>query len=137
MAGKTRLQRAAEELRALELRRKGRSLDGIAAELGVDARTVARRLEAAFRRLGEESFDQIRRRVENQIDGVLREAHQLLEHSDLTVNERSKVLGLVLQCERDRAALLGVRLPAQVVAKLEFEGDELGVGFGAGHAAKR
>ncbi|MEU4439118.1 helix-turn-helix domain-containing protein [Micromonospora chalcea] len=136
MAGKTRLQRAAEELRALEMRRKGMRLEDIAKELGVDARTVSRRLEGAFRRLGEETADQIRRRVEDQIDGVLREAHQLLTNPDLSVNERTRVLGIVLQCERDRAALLGVRVPAHLVATLEF-GNELEVSPGADRTGRR
>ncbi|MEU7574074.1 MULTISPECIES: helix-turn-helix domain-containing protein [Micromonospora] len=136
MAGKTRLQRAAEELRALEMRRKGLRLEDIAKELGVDERTVSRRLAAAFHRMGSETFDQIRRRVEDQIDGVLREAHRLLANPDLSVNERTRVLGIVLQCERDRAALLGVRVPAHVVATVEF-GNELEVSRGADRAGRQ
>ncbi|MEV4662092.1 helix-turn-helix domain-containing protein [Micromonospora echinofusca] len=137
MAGTTRLQRAAEDLRALELRRKGLTLEAIAEEMGLSRRTVERRLRSALERMGSETADQIRRRSEDQIDAVLRAAHELLELPNLSVPERVRVLGLVLQCDRQRTELLGAKMPSYLVATLELEESGLEVGSGAARAAKR
>ncbi|WP_433311039.1 helix-turn-helix domain-containing protein [Micromonospora sp. CA-269861] len=121
MAARTALERATEELRALELRRKGIALDEIAAEMGISRRSVDRRLKSALERIGSETTEQVRRRSEDQIDAVLRHAYRLLELPNLSVNERVRVLGLVLQCDRQRTDLFGARWPSHLIATLEID----------------
>ncbi|MEU2168293.1 helix-turn-helix domain-containing protein [Micromonospora chersina] len=121
------MERATEELRALELRRRGITLDEIAAEMGISRRTVDRRIKSALQRLGDETVEQIRRRSEDQINAVLRQAHELLELPGLTINERVGVLRLVLQCDRQRTDLFGAKWPSHMIATLEIESSGLEV----------
>lgn len=131
MAAKTALERATEELRALELRRRGITFDEVAAEMGISRRTVERRYHEALRRIGSETIEQVRRQSEDQIDTVRRYAYDLLDLPNLTVSERANVLRLVLQCNRERTDLFGAKWPSHMVATLEIEANGLEVPGGA------
>ncbi|WCN80026.1 helix-turn-helix domain-containing protein [Micromonospora sp. LH3U1] len=125
------MERATQELRVLELRRRGVTYEQIAAEMGISRRTVERRYQEALQRVGSDTAEQVRREAEDQIYTVRRYAYDLLDLPNLTVSERSNVLRLVLQCNRERVDLLGAKWPSHMIATLEIEANGLEVPGGA------
>ena len=80
--------------------------------------TAARRLRDALNDLGTETSDQMRSTIETRLDGVLQRLHTLLD-ANTDPRQELKILNAILACERDRARLLGLALPAALVLRLE------------------
>ncbi|WP_411088339.1 hypothetical protein [Streptomyces sp. 061-3] len=111
-------QRKLEQARALELRGRGLGVREIAVDLGVGRSTAARRLRDALDDLGAETSEQMRNTVETRLDRVLQRLHVLLDSCD-DPRQELKILNAVMACERDRARLLGLSIPASVILTLE------------------
>lgn len=129
----SREQRYMEQIRALELRRAGASLDVIAEELGVSRMTAHRRLQRAIQDLGAETSDQIRATQENRLDEILSRAMAIVRAERRTydadgvpvsgeydLRDQLAAMKIVLQVERDRTKLLGTYVPPVIV--LQHEG---------------
>lgn len=110
--------RKLQQARALELRSRGLGVRDIATDLGVGRSTAARRLRDALNDLGAEKSEEMRTTIETRLDGVLRRLHELLDAND-DPRQELKILNAILACERDRARLFGLAIPAVLIAQIE------------------
>ncbi|GAA4576898.1 hypothetical protein GCM10023176_49340 [Micromonospora coerulea] len=111
-------KRHEQELKALELSNAGHSIDTIAERLECSRATAARRVQAALQRIPVQEADTLRRQSEARINGWMRRCNTLLD-SDLSTQDTTRVLNLLLSLERERVQLYGLRLPASVVVSIE------------------
>ncbi|GAB3185867.1 hypothetical protein FHX75_13510 [Micromonospora palomenae] len=106
---------------ALELSNAGHSIDTIAERLECSRATAARRVQAALQRIPAQEADTLRRQSEARINGWMRRCNTLLD-SELSTQDTTRVLNLLLSLERERVQLYGLRLPSAVVVQIEQEG---------------
>lgn len=110
--------RKLQQARALELRAQGLGVREIAVDLGVGRSTAARRLRDALADLGAEKSEEMRSTIEIRLDGVLRRLYALLASND-DPRQELRILNSILACERDRARLFGLAVPAALVLQIE------------------
>jgi hypothetical protein len=109
MLGVRALETADRQRQALELRRDGLTFDGIAHQLGLADRSMARKyVQAALDRTLREPAEEVRDLELRRLDHWLLRLSELIEQGDLKAIDRA------LKITELRARLLGLFAPVQV-----------------------
>lgn len=113
------VERADQVAEALELRRAGHGLDQIAQRLGVSKRTAGRRVTAAYRAMGYEDADEIRREIADTLDALRRRLARFQDRV-LSLDDEVKLAQAIVAVESTRALLLGANTPSRMVVEHEL-----------------
>lgn len=105
-------------LRAVVMRREGRSWGDIAERLGISQIEAEELARVAYARLGEAEAEHLRVEIEDRLDGLVRRAHVDLALCS-SQGERTALYRFLASVEAQRARLLGLNLRPE----REDEGD--------------